>query len=539
MAGGAAVVSAQGGPVTGRVVDEETGRVVPARIRLLDANDREVVPVGHVEDFDEARTREGDVRIQSHRYCYTDGIFELRPGSLPLRYQVLKGFEYVMAEGELSEAQVRDGAVTIPLSRWSNISARGWYSGDIHIHHISPKSCRLEMDAEDLNVANILTSDFTTDQAEFEGKVSSYSSGKNLVYVNQEYRHDHLGHLNILNLKKLLEPVKRRQREHWPLHMDVCDRAHRQGGYVAWAHFPGGPGLESPLDVAMEKLDGLEISSQIEPRQLPTFMGMAVPEVAPNHGLHRWYRFLNCGFRLTATAGTDKMETFVTVGANRVFARLDGDFTYQGWIDALKAGRTFITNSPMLSVTVNGQEPGATLELESKQTRVLEIEVKAESQMAYDRLEIVANGVVIGQATPSGPRHRAEIQLEHPMSGSCWIAARAIEDLSRYPNRDTLFSTQNAPEGTLLSNYFGTRRPATVFAHSSPVYVIRDGEPIRSWDDAQYYVRYLDNSLKWLKAKGRFARPADRQATLDAFLGGRAIYEQRAREARLAGGGSV
>ena len=71
-----------------------------------------------------------------------------------------------------------------------------------------------------------------------------------------------------------------------------------------------------------------------------------------------------------------------------------------------------------------------------------------------------------------------------------------------------------------------------MFAHSSPIYVTLDGAPIRSWDDAQYYVRYLDKSLAWLKTKGRFAKPSDRQATVDAFLAGRAVYEQRAREAR-------
>ena len=49
------------------------------------------------------------------------------------------------------------------------------------------------MDAEDLNVANILTSDFTRDQKEFEGKLNAYSSGKSLIYVNQEFRSDHFG----------------------------------------------------------------------------------------------------------------------------------------------------------------------------------------------------------------------------------------------------------------------------------------------------------------------------------------------------------
>ena len=194
------------------------------------------------------------------------------------------------------------------------------------------------MDAEDLNVANILTSDFTVDQDQFEGRPNALSSGERLIYVNQEFRNDQLGHMCLLNLKQLIEPVKTMQHTHYPLHMDVCDRVHRQGGYVSWAHFPSWPGVESPLDVAMEKLDGLEILCVLEPRALPVFMREVVPELASNHGLHLWYRYLNCGFRLTATAGTDKMTTFVTVGANRVFAKIEGEFRYQAWVDALKAG---------------------------------------------------------------------------------------------------------------------------------------------------------------------------------------------------------
>ena len=101
------------------------------------------------------------------------------------------------------------------------------------------------------------------------------------------------------------------------------------------------------------------------------------------------------------------MTTFVTVGANRVFARVEGEFTYQNWIDALKAGRTFVTNSPVLEFTVNGRDPGTTLQVGSKRSRVVQIHAAAESQIPYDRLEIVANGAVVAQATPSGPRNKA------------------------------------------------------------------------------------------------------------------------------------
>ena len=322
------------------------------------------------------------------------------------------------------------------------------------------------------------------------------------------------------------------QRRHpHPLHLRIYDEVHGQGGYVSWAHFPSWPGLESPLDVAMEKLDGLEILSVLEPCEFPVFVKHVVPELESNDGLRLWYRYLNCGFRLTATAGTDKMTNFVTVGANRVFARIDGEFTYQAWIDALRAGRTFVTNSPILRFMVNGREPGAVLRLNSKREGVVEIHAAADSQLPYHRLEIVCNGRVIAATSPTGLRHHAEIRSEYPVKQSCWIAARALEDIDPYRKTGLKFSTVHIESGSLHGNYFGTRRPETVFAHTSPVYVIKDEKPIRSWEDANYYVRYLDRCIQWLKSDGRFARPGDRGSSIEAFESARAIYLKRAAEA--------
>jgi hypothetical protein len=282
----------------------------------------------------------------------------------------------------------------------------------------------------------------------------------------------------------------------------------------------------------MEKLDGLEILSVLEPRDMPIFMKRVVPEFESNDGLRLWYRYLNCGFPLTATAGTDKMTAFVTVGANRVFAQLEGEFTYQSWINALKAGRTFITNCPLLSFSVNGRAAGSRIAVSSKKASTVEISATAESQLPYHHLEIVCNGRVIAEASPSGKTYHAEIRLEHPIAHSCWIAARAFEDIQGYRAKRLDFSKVHSEEGTLLGNYYGTRRPETVFAHTSPVYVIRDGEPIRNWDDAQYYIRFMDSAIQWLKTEARFASQSDKQDSINAFLTGRAVYEKRAKEAQ-------
>src|SRR5258706_5286234 len=152
-----------GSAISCKIVDEQSGQPISARLRLTDAHGNDVVPVGHPTEL-APDAQQGDVRFQSKRFAYVDGNFSLDPKLLPLRYQVIKGYEFVIAEGQLAPENVREQGIVIPLSRWSSLADQGWYSGDIHIHHISPKTCHLEMDAEDLDVAKILTPDLTLAQ---------------------------------------------------------------------------------------------------------------------------------------------------------------------------------------------------------------------------------------------------------------------------------------------------------------------------------------------------------------------------------------
>jgi TolB protein len=511
-----------------RIVDAATKKPLVARVRLQDARGAEVIPLGrNAQPAKDAV--EGNVRFQSRGYFYTDGTLTVRSDAFPLRFTVVRGYEYQIAEGTLQAGAVKDGVATIELQRWSSVGRESYYSGDVHIHHISPKTCRLEMEAEDLDVAHIVTSDFTADQHEFEGRLNAHSGGR-FVYVSQEFRHDHLGHMCVLDLKKPVQPVKPMQREHYPLHLSACDSAHAQGGYVTWAHFPSWPGVESPLEVVMEKLDGIELLSVLDPREPAIFVPQVIPEVQANNGLHLWYRYLNCGFHLTASAGTDKMTTFVTVGSNRVYVQVDDEFTYDNWMRGLRRGRTFVTNSPMLRFTVNGRPPGDLIDVAPRRS-VVQIHVSAQSHLPYDRLEIVVNGSVVADASPSGSRNRADIKLEYTVKESCWIAARALEDSNTYRAKSVDLRAIHQDRGTLHGDYYGTRRPETVFAHTSPVYLLRDGQPIRSQEDAEYYVRYLESAIAWLDKEGRFARPSDKTATLEAFRAGQRLYRRRAEEA--------
>jgi hypothetical protein len=179
---------------------------------------------------------------------------------------------------------------------------------------------------------------------------------------------------------------------------------------------------------------------------------------------------------------------------------------------------------------VNGRSPGDQIEVTQKKF-LLQIRASAQSQLPYDRLEIVVNGTVVADSSPSGSRHRAVINLEYPVRDSCWIAARVLEDSGTYRAKQVNLREIHQDRGTLHGDYYGTRRPETVFAHTSPVYVLLDGAPIRSEEDAQYYVRYLESAIAWLDKEGNFARPSDKTATLEAFRTGQRLYRRRAEEA--------
>jgi hypothetical protein len=299
------------------------------------------------------------------------------------------------------------------------------------------------------------------------------------------------------------------------------DQAHSQGGHVSWAHFAAWPGLEGPLAVVLKKVDAVELLCTIDPFHEPIFVSDVVPELPMNSGLKLWYRLLNCGFQIPVTAGTDKMGNFVTVGSNRTYAKIDDDFNYQHWIDALNQGRTFVSNSPFLSFKVNNEDPGAMLN--HKPGEVYQITAEVWSQMPLDRLEIVSNAQLLAEVSIDHTETHKVLEFTFEPKESSWIAARAYQS-SQPDTRKGVSMSQRRNEGggpTLLNRYYGTLRPEVTFAHTSPVYIMLDNQPIRSAADAGYFVSYLQNAIDWLGRSGSFPSEAAKSEVLEAFEEGK------------------
>ena len=66
--------------------------------------------------------------------------------------------------------------LTLRLRRWTNMRERGYLSGDTHVHFLSQAESHLQMRAEDLNIVNLLVSDFTNDWEKFTGRLDPVST---------------------------------------------------------------------------------------------------------------------------------------------------------------------------------------------------------------------------------------------------------------------------------------------------------------------------------------------------------------------------
>src|SRR5258708_31254284 len=128
----------------------------------------------------------------------------------------------------------------------------------------------------------------------------------------------------------------------------------------------------------------------------------------------RYYRLLNCGFRLPASSGTDWWIT----DHNRVFVQVQGDFTYDTWIAGLRAGRTFVSNGPLREFRVNDKGPGASLETSGP----LQISATVISRLPFERIQIVYNGEVVAERSSRNQRE-AKLEEEIVVARGGWIPA--------------------------------------------------------------------------------------------------------------------
>jgi hypothetical protein len=470
-----------------RVLDEVSGRPVPCRIAFRSPEGVPYQPHGHHDhansDLDTWHVDVGgDLRLGRLTYAYIDGQCQ---GWLPVGdvlVDVARGFE-VEPLRERIRIERGQRELELRLRRWVAMNDRGWYSGDSHVHFLSSQGALTEQQAEDLNVVNLLQSQWGslfTNTEDFTGRPVATPDGRYVTFVGQENRQHVLGHLALWGLRRPIMPwCTDGPTEAEPggalesTGCDWADRCHQQGGTVVIAHFPQ-PNGEAAALIATGRADAVEMIFQ-----LPRFH-------------EEYYRYLGCGYRLPLVGGTDKMSSQVPVGLYRTYANLaDEPFSYDAWRGAVTAGRTFLSAGPIITLDVDGHGIGDTVQLDGAGT--VSVSASAEGTVPIASLEIVQDGTVVAAASDAGLR-RLEVTAEIRVTRDGWIAARC------------------GGPGHFDGPAHRDAWSRGLFAHTSPVYVATggDGRPFDA-GHARYMLTLIEGSLAHIRR--RAVRYPDGHAT--------------------------
>ncbi|MCS6851101.1 MAG: CehA/McbA family metallohydrolase [Gemmataceae bacterium] len=475
-----------------RVNDAATGRPTPVRIRFTNAAGEYFAPWGRLAEFATGVGEDvgGQLARNGKRWAYIDGTCEIRLPPDPLWVEIYKGPEYVPIK---QETQVGTGklALRFSIERWVDPRADGWYSGDTRAHFLSPHAALLEGAAEDLAVVNLLAMEWPPGPGRptaslpqllaFSGQTAALEMPGHQVVVNTFNDGGVLGALGLLNCHRAVFPLTIGRHPpgvyDWTL-ADWCDQCHRKHGLTVWTQVeldrPGRPhGLigEGLADLVLGKIDAIEVNSLRWCRE--------------QH--HEWYRFLNAGLRVPLVGGSGKVSNAMRLGTPRTYARLaHGEpFTYRHWIEAVRAGRTVVTNGPWLDFSVNGLDPGAVIDLPHAGATV-RVHAQAKSLAPLERLELVRDGIVVAAAEAGGTPSAAVMDGDIDVPASGWLAARCW-----------------GPDAA---------------AHSSPIYLQVEGRPMTPEPMAKAMVlELLDRMLGWVQNQASFDSPRRRQELEQIF----------------------
>jgi len=429
------------------VKDATTGALVPARVGLYDATGRAPLPSDQallVERFaDKVRLLTVDPRAfwpsENRVAFYVKGSYE---GKLPTgTYQLIvtRGPEFRLYHNHFEVREGETTQVTVALERYANLPGRGWFSGDDHIHLARDENrdttVWTQVAAEDVHVGNLLQMGNiagTYFEQPAWGKAGRFEQDSYLIASGQEDpRTGQLGHTIHHNLQS---PIHLSQDTYFLYHR-VFEESHRQGGISGYAHLNAGwfnvrRGVA--LDVPFGDVDFLEVFQA----------GKLLTDI--------WYDFLNLGFKLTPSAGSDFPYTDLP-GVVRDYVKVDGSYDPDAWYASFRAGHVYVTNGPFLEFTVNGHSMGDEVHV----PRGARLDVVAQAQLnpdvdKLDRLELVVLGDVVATESAAG-QDRVQLDTQLTADHSMWIAVRA----------------------------YGSRQEEwnVTAAHSAPVYVVVDDQP--------------------------------------------------------------
>jgi hypothetical protein len=456
------------------IVDAASGALTPARVEVRDAEGNyhvaaDAMRFGGDCDMSDAGAGLTDLRSALNAFAvslhnpysnstqfYSEGTASLSLPAGTATVTVSKGPEYRWA---LLQVDIVAGVTVqknIEVERWVNMPAAGWYSGDDHVHiqrpdpALNPLISKM-MQAEDLHVANLLqmgkVRNFEIAPQYTFGPGSYYQQGNYILATGQETPRTHfLGHTITLGAPKPLFDA-----ENYLIYRLIWEQAAALGGINGYAHAYFSP---------PNSFGAWEGMALVLPHNLLHFLEVLQFN---RSGYEAWYDILNLGYRVTPTAGTDYPCAEQTiVGHERFYTRVEGELTYAKWLDAVRAGRTFVTTGPVARFKVNGRDIGDELIVEPGEKVTIAGEVSFDPERdALFLIEVVKNGDIIARYSRLDGQSTIDFEFEHSVAAPAWFALRG-------------YGSQFNDNPGVSPVHFGSFLPTTN-VHTAPVYVSLKG----------------------------------------------------------------
>jgi hypothetical protein len=411
---------AQAGRVEITVLDKDTAKPVPCRIHLKDAAGK-APPAGNLPFW------------RDHFVCPGTAELELAPGRYT--YEVERGPEYTARAGSFTVAADADAKVAVQLERLANLAAEGWWSGELHVHR-PVRDIELLLRAEDLHVAPVITwwnnrNQWASEQPPARLLVRFDGDRYYHVMAGEDEREG--GALLYFHLARPLA-LAGSGRE-YPSPLKFVAEARRQPG--VWIDIEKPFWWDVPIWVASGQVDSIGLAnnhmcrSQMyeteawgKPRdsqRLPRPLGNGF------WSQEIYYHLLNCGLRLPPSAGSASGVLPNPVGYNRVYVHAGRELNYDQWWEGLRAGRSFVTNGPLLRVQAAGQLPGHVFTAAEGEKLDLDVKAVLSGRDRVRFVEIVKDGQ-IERRVPSEELARTGTLGTLSFQTSGWFLVRALAD---------------------------------------------------------------------------------------------------------------
>ena len=460
-----------------RVIDRATRQPVAVRLHLHGQAGEYLPPRGHHRRVNPYWFEDNFAEFVNgaNQYSYIPGecVVDLPLGCVAV--EISRGYEIAPIR---TTVEITPGTeeLTFELERKLPWRERGWVTADTHVHFLSPQVALLEGSAEGVNVVNLLASqwgEMFSNVGDFDGRTTFGArdfggDGEFLVRVGTENRMQVLGHISLLGYSgQMIHPLGSGGPSESaigdPLEVTMAEwaeRCIRQGGLVVLPHAPN-PQAERAADIVLGLVHAIEMM---------TFNPYDA-QVNP-YGLADWYRFQNLGYHVPLVAGSDKMAASSLLGGIRTYAHLgERDFTYEHWMEAVRAGNTFVTVGPLVEFSVNGQPAGSRVDLPASGGTV-DVAWNVESvNVPIAQIEVIAGGLVAEQVNTGNTlatSGSASVRIED----STWVALR------------------------VRGSYSGCE--GDIAAHTSSVQIVAGDKPLFVETDAMAVLEQIEGAIAYV-----------------------------------------